>query len=273
MRKFLVGILGLFIVAGTIQAQTPARKPATAVKQKTPTARKTPKTTRKAAPAAGPSLMNPGSLKLKAPEVYKVKFTTTKGIFVVEVTRAWAPLGADRFYNLVKYGYFTDASFFRVLPNFVVQFGINAKPALNTVWQNARIQDDPVKQSNKRGTLTFATGGPNTRTTQLFINFGDNVALDSQGFAPFGQVVEGMNVVDQFYSAYGEGAPQGNGPEQGLIQNEGKPYLDKNFPKLDSIKTAVILRVAPVHKPPVHHAAHPAAPAHKSLPAKKKAAQ
>jgi cyclophilin family peptidyl-prolyl cis-trans isomerase len=263
MKKLLVGLLGLVMVAGAVQAQTPT-------KRKTTTG-KTTHTAGRAAPAR-PSLMNPASLTQKAPAVYRVKFTTTKGVFVVEVTRDWAPLGADRFYNLVKYGYFTDASFFRVLPNFVVQFGINAKPALNTVWQKATIQDDPVKQSNKRGTVTFATGGPNTRTTQIFINYGDNIALDGQGFSPFGQVVEGMDVVDKFYSGYGEGAPQGSGPEQGLIQNEGKPYLDKNFPKLDSIKAAVILRVAPAHKAPVHHATHAATPAHKSAPAKKKPA-
>lgn len=265
MRRLWVGILGMIIAAGTIQAQTPARK-------RTSPAKKPATATNKAAPA-GRSLMNPGSLTQKAPAVYRVKFTTTKGVFVVEVTRAWAPLGADRFYNLVRYGYFTDASFFRVLPNFVVQFGINAKPAVNAVWQSATIQDDPVKESNKRGTVTFATGGPNTRTTQIFINYGDNIALDAQGFAPIGQVVEGMDVVNKFYSGYGEGAPQGAGPEQGRIQNEGKPYLDKSFPNLDSIKTAVILRAAPVSKPAVHHTAPSATSSHKSAPAPKKPAQ
>lgn len=258
MKKFLVAVLGVVIAAGTSRAQTPASKPKTAPKKTAPTARK-------AAPPAKTSLMNPASLNQKAPEVYKAKFTTTKGIFVVEVTRAWAPLGADRFYNLVKYGYFTDASFFRVIPRFMVQFGINAKPAVNAVWQPAVIQDDPAKQSNKRGFLSFATGGPNTRTTQIFINFADNTFLDSQGFSPFGQVTEGMDVVDKLYSGYGEGAPQGSGPEQGRIQNEGKPYLDKTFPKLDSIKTAVIMSALPAHKP----AAHPGASVHKSAPAKK----
>src|SRR5690348_6909338 len=189
MRRLWVGILGMIIAAGTIQAQTPARK-------RTSPAKKPATATNKAAPA-GRSLMNPGSLTQKAPAVYKVKFTTTKGVFVIEVTRAWAPLGADRFYNLVRYGYFTDASFFRVLPNFVVQFGINAKPAVSAAWQRATIADDPVNQSNKRGSLTFATAGPNTRTTQIFINLGDNGPLDQQGFSPFGQVVEGMEVVDK----------------------------------------------------------------------------
>jgi len=265
MNKVLVGILGMVLAAATMHAQTPARKRTTSTKKTTPA-------TKRAAPSS-PSLMNPGALTRKAPAAYKVKFTTTKGVFVVEVTRAWAPLGADRFYNLVRYGYFTDASFFRVLPNFVVQFGINAKPAVNAVWQSATIQDDPVRESNKRGTVTFATGGPNTRTTQIFINYGNNIALDPQGFAPFGQVVEGMDVVDKFYSGYGEGAPQGAGPEQGRIQNEGKPYLDKNFPNLDSIKSAAILRVAPVRKPAVRHTTSTAAPSKESAPAPRKPAQ
>lgn len=200
---------------------------------------------RAAAPAARRSLLNPASLNQKAPASYKVKFTTTQGPFMVEVTRAWAPVGADRFYNLVKNGYYTDASFFRVLPNFVVQFGISAKPAVSKAWARATIPDDPVTQSNKPGYLTFATAGPNTRTTQIFINLGDNAALDAQGFAPFGQVSEGMDVVGKLYSGYGEGAPQGNGPDQGRIEAEGKAYLDKEFSKLDSIKSAVIVPAAP----------------------------
>ena len=141
--------------------------------------------------------MNPAALKAVAPELYRVKFTTTKGDFVVEVHRDWAPLGADRFYNLVQNRFFTDAAFFRVVPNFIVQFGLPANPAVNTVWQSANIKDDPVKQSNKRGMVVFATAGPNTRTTQLFINLKDNGAsLDGQGFAPFGTVTEGMDIVD-----------------------------------------------------------------------------
>jgi cyclophilin family peptidyl-prolyl cis-trans isomerase len=186
------------------------------------------------------SLLRPASLNQKAPATYRARFVTTKGSFVVEVARAWAPLGADRFYNLVKNGFYTDASFFRVLPGFVVQFGISARPAVSNAWKDAKIQDDPVTQSNLRGYLTFATSGPNTRTTQIFINLANNPRLDGMGFAPFGKVVEGMDVVDSFYSGYGEGAPQGNGPEQGLITSEGKRYLDKNFPKLDSIKSAII---------------------------------
>ncbi len=182
-----------------------------------------------------PALLHPATLHAKAPEVYEVKFTTTKGDFVVQVTRAWAPQGADRFYNLVKHGFFSDAAFFRVVPGFIIQFGLNADPAVNKVWQSANIKDDPVTQSNKPGYLTFATAGPNTRTTQLFINFGNNTFLDNQGFAPFGQVTSGMDVVQQLYSGYGES------PDQGAIQAQGKAYLEKSFPKLDVIKTAVIV--------------------------------
>ena len=189
----------------------------------------------KVAPAAKPSLMSPATLKAKAPDVFKAQFTTTKGDFVVEVHRDWAPLGADRFYNLVKNGYFTNAAFFRVVPGFVVQFGLNASPAINQVWQHANIKDDPVKQSNKRGTIVFATAGPNTRTTQLFINFNDNAGLDPQGFAPFGTVTDGMEtVVDKIYSGYGQR------PDQGRITAEGKAYLDKSFPMIDSIMSAKI---------------------------------
>ena len=189
-------------------------------------------------PGAKPSLMNPASLKVKAPEVYKAQFTTTKGDFVVEIHRDWSPNGADRFYNLVKSGFYDDASFFRVIPGFVVQFGMNAKPAVEAVWQKANIRDDAVKQSNKKGYVVFATAVPNTRTTQVFINLGDNTSLDAQGFSPFGTVVEGMDVVEKFYSGYGD-PPRG--PDQGLVASQGKAYLDKNFSKLDSIKTAKIV--------------------------------
>jgi len=188
------------------------------------------------------SLLVPSAFKEQAPATFKAKFTTTKGDFVVEVTRAWAPLGADRFYNLVKNHYFDGAAFFRVLPGFVAQFGLNAKPEVSRAWASANIKDDPVTQSNLEGYLTFATAGRNTRTTQLFINLADNQNLDGMGFAPFGKVVEGMDVVEKFYSGYGEGAPSGNGPEQSRITNEGKAYLDKSFPLLDSIKTAVIVQ-------------------------------
>jgi peptidyl-prolyl cis-trans isomerase A (cyclophilin A) len=194
-------------------------------------------------PAASSSsrLMNPAALKAVAPAEYKAQFTTTKGDFVIEVHRDWAPLGADRFYNLVKNGFYTNASFFRVIDGFMAQFGINANPAVSKVWQHATIKDDPVKQSNKKGYITFATAGPNTRTTQLFINLAENGRLDPMGFAPFGMVVDGMDVVEKLYNGYGEGAPDGRGPDQSKIQEEGKAYLDKGFPQLDSIKSAKIL--------------------------------
>jgi peptidyl-prolyl cis-trans isomerase A (cyclophilin A) len=210
------------------------------------------------------SLLKPETLNEKAPETYKVKVTTTKGDFVIEAHRDWAPLGADRFYNLVKNGYYTNASFFRVLPGFVVQWGFHQDPAVNRVWEAARLQDDPVTQSNTAGTLTFATAGPNTRTTQIFINLADNARLDVMGFSPFAKVIEGMDVVEKFYSGYGEGAPQGNGPDQGQIASGGKAYLEKNFPQLDSIKVAVI-EPAPTAAKPASTAAKPASATHKPV--------
>jgi peptidyl-prolyl cis-trans isomerase A (cyclophilin A) len=175
------------------------------------------------------------------PEVYKAKFTTTKGDFVIEAHRAWAPKGADRFYELVKGGYFDGVPFFRAIDGFMVQFGISSDPAANKTWSEARIQDDPAAgQSNERGKVTFATSGPDSRTTQVFINYGNNSRLDSMGFTPFGQVVEGMTVVDSFYKEYGEGAPRGPGPNQDLLQNQGAAYWKASFPKLDSVKSAKI---------------------------------
>jgi peptidyl-prolyl cis-trans isomerase A (cyclophilin A) len=190
--------------------------------------------------AGNPALANPAGLNEQAPATYKVKFDTSKGPFVVEVHRDWAPNGADRFYNLVKNGFYNNARFFRVISGFMVQFGINGDPAISSRWRGANISDDPVKQSNARGMITFATAGPNTRTTQVFINFGNNAMLDGKGFAPFGQVISGMNVVDALYSGYGEGAPGGAGPEQGRVQSEGNAYLTSQFPKLDYIKSATI---------------------------------
>jgi len=191
--------------------------------------------------ASSASLLNPGSFKLQAPAVFDAKFTTTKGDFVVEVTRAWSPRGADRFYNLVKYHFFDGAAFFRVIQGFVVQFGINPRPDVARAWQSANIPDDPVTQSNTRGTLTFALAGPNSRTTQVFISLGNNANLDSMGFSPFGKITSGMEVVDKLYAEYGDGPPSGNGPDQGRIQTEGKAYLEKAFPLLDTIKTATIV--------------------------------
>jgi peptidyl-prolyl cis-trans isomerase A (cyclophilin A) len=190
--------------------------------------------------AGAGNLADPAALNAKAPAVYQAKFDTSKGPFVIEVHRDWAPQGADRFYNLVKNGYYDGARFFRVVSGFMVQFGINGDPKIAAVWRDADIKDDPVKQSNGRGTITFATAGPNTRTTQVFINFADNAPLDGQGFSPFGKVVSGMEVVDSLYSGYGEGAPNGNGPDQGRIQSQGNAYLEQDFPKLDFIKTATI---------------------------------
>jgi peptidyl-prolyl cis-trans isomerase A (cyclophilin A) len=186
------------------------------------------------------NLANPAALVEKAPAAYKVKFDTSKGPFVIDVRREWAPNGADRFYNLVKNGFFDNTRFFRVVPGFMVQFGISGDPKISAPWRSARIPDDKTAQSNKRGYITFATSGPNSRTTQVFINFKDNTFLDSQGFAPFGQVVSGMNVVDSLHSGYGEGAPSGKGPDQGRIQMEGNDYLTKSFSQLDYIKKATI---------------------------------
>jgi len=181
------------------------------------------------------------SADARAPDTYKVRFATSKGDLVVTVERKWAPLGADRFYTLVKSGFYDGARFFRVLPGFVVQFGIAGDPALNAKWHNANLPDDPVTQSNRRGTVSFATGGPNTRTTQVFINLSDgNARLDARGFSPFGTVTEGMEIADQFYSGYGEGAPRGSGPAQDRAEAEGNAYLERDFPRLDYIKKAAI---------------------------------
>jgi len=184
-------------------------------------------------------LMDPAQLKETAPAKFQVKFETSKGEFIVEVTRAWAPNGADRFYNLVKNGYYDGCRFFRVVENFMVQFGINGDPKVNAVWKSAQINDDPVKQTNMRGYVTYAkTNAPNSRTTQLFINFKDNSPLDNQGFAPFGAVSKGMAVVEAINSKNGEK------PDQSRIQAEGNTYLEKAFPSLDYIKTATIVTSA-----------------------------
>ena len=187
------------------------------------------------------SLMVPAAFNEAAPDTYNVKFATSIGEFVIKVTRAWAPNGADRFYNLVKNGFYDDARFFRAVPNFMVQFGLNANPNVSKVWQPARIAPDKVTQSNKKGFITFAMGGtPDTRTTQVFINFRNNTNLDGMGFAPFGEVASGIEVVDKIYTGYGEGAPRGGGPPQGRVAAEGNAYLIKSFPKMDYIKTATI---------------------------------
>jgi peptidyl-prolyl cis-trans isomerase A (cyclophilin A) len=193
------------------------------------------------APAPDSPLLNPHRATAKAPDVYKVHLTTTKGDLVIEVHRAWAPIGADRFYNLVQIGYYDGNPLFRVLPTFMVQFGINPLPAVNEQWRDAVIPDDPpAGQSNTRGMVSFATRGPASRTTQVFINYVDNARLDASGFVPFGQVVSGMKIADSFYAGYGEGTPNGNGPDQGRLQREGGAYTHADFPQMDYIQSAKI---------------------------------
>jgi peptidyl-prolyl cis-trans isomerase A (cyclophilin A) len=219
MTRCLALALALLLLAAAAPAQQTAAKP------------KSPAQPKKAAKASD-----------QAPVVYQARFETSKGVFVIEVTRAWAPRGADRFYKLVKSGYYDGCRFFRVIAGFMVQFGINGDPAANATWNGATLTDDPVVKSNLRGFVSFAMRGPDTRTTQVFINFDDrNANLDGMGFAPFGRVVEGMEVVDSLYSGYGEGAPRGRGPDQGRIQEEGNKYLAARFPKLDYIVKAVIV--------------------------------
>jgi peptidyl-prolyl cis-trans isomerase A (cyclophilin A) len=193
-----------------------------------------------AASAQNANLANPAALTEKAPAIYRVKFETSKGPFVVEVHRDWAPNGADRFYNLVRNGFYDNTRFFRVIGGFMAQFGIHGDPKISAPWRAARIPDDPVRQSNKRGFVTYATSGPNSRTTQVFINFADNSALDRQGFAPFGRVVSGMENAERLYSGYGDGAPAGNGPDQSQIQVAGNAYLNNYFPSLDRVIKATI---------------------------------
>jgi peptidyl-prolyl cis-trans isomerase A (cyclophilin A) len=222
-----------------------------------------PKSATAAKPAASSydrTLLKPYVLKDKAPDTYQVKFDTTRGEFTITVTRAWAPLGADRFYNLVKHHYFDNAHFFRVLPNFVAQFGISAYPTVSAAWEKATIKDDPHSESNKRGTVVFATAGPNTRTTQLFINLKDNgSSLDSQGFTPFGVVDgDGMKVVEMLYDQYGDTA----GMDQDAITKGGKKYIDAKWPRLDMIKSATLVGAA---------ATAPAKPASTAKPAPKPA--
>jgi cyclophilin family peptidyl-prolyl cis-trans isomerase len=216
---------------------TPAAETPTPPKTEAPAAASTP------APHPGfdRALLNPARLKEKAPDTYQVKFDTTRGEFTITVTRAWAPLGADRFYNLVKHHFYDNAAFFRVVPGFVVQFGLSAQPAVSAAWRHTEFKDDPVTQSNKRGTITFATAGPDTRTTQVFINFKDNSRLDAMGFAPFGVVDgQGMNVVEMMYEGYGDAGA----PDQDQLQKLGDPYLKKGWPKLDYIKSATLVDAA-----------------------------
>jgi peptidyl-prolyl cis-trans isomerase A (cyclophilin A) len=188
------------------------------------------------------ALLKPESLNETAPDSFRVKFVTTKGDVILEVNREWAPIGADRFYNLVKHGFYDDMAFFRVIPGFMAQFGISGDPELAEIWSDANLRDDPVVQSNHRGFVTYAKkNSPNSRSTQLFINYQDNSRLDSMDFAPFAKVVEGMEVVDALHGGYGEGAPRGRGPNQGRLISEGNTYLKGDFPNLDYITEATIL--------------------------------
>jgi peptidyl-prolyl cis-trans isomerase A (cyclophilin A) len=194
-------------------------------------------------PGGSPALLDPSLATEQAPDVYRVRLETTKGNVVLELRRAWSPQGADRFYNLVKAGFFENVAFFRAIEGFMVQFGLHGEPSVQRAWNAYAIPDDPAAgNSNKRGYITFAKKGtPNSRTTQVFINYKDNAMLDSMGFTPFGEVVEGMDVVDGLYKGYGEGAPKGKGPDQMKLQNEGNPYLERDFPELDWVQKAVLL--------------------------------
>jgi peptidyl-prolyl cis-trans isomerase A (cyclophilin A) len=219
-RPLFVALASALVLSGCDKAPPPADSTAATAAQTTP-----------AAPA------DPA-----APDSFKVAFVTGKGQFVVQVNRALAPHGADHFHALVQDGFYDKAKFFRVIPGFMAQFGISGDPAANRKWDRS-IADDPVKESNRKGALTFAmTSQPNSRSTQLFINLVDNPRLDASGFAPFGRVISGMDVVEKLYGGYGEGAPEGNGPEQGRIERDGNAYLNSGFPRLDSIVTARIVK-------------------------------
>ncbi len=247
-RFAVMVVLGVVLTEGCRRAETPAPSPSPTTAVATPAASPraetapSPAAPSPAAPSAGAALLDPSRATGRAPDRFRVRFETTRGPFVVEVTREWAPRGADRFYNLVRAGYYDDVAFFRVIAGFMVQFGINGDPRVNTAWQVARIPDDPVTQSNRRGMVTYAMAGPDTRTTQVFINFRDNQGLDAQGFAPFGRVIEGLPVVDSLYSGYGEGAPRGIGPDQGRAQGEGNAYLRGSFPRMDFVRTARVAK-------------------------------
>jgi cyclophilin family peptidyl-prolyl cis-trans isomerase len=233
MKQILLTALSGVLMCGMVMAQTPAAK--------------SPAPAKPAAPAATNSkLLNPAALTAPAPAEFDVKFTTTEGVIDFHITKAWAPHGADRFYNLVRAGFFTDVAFYRVIAGFMAQFGVSPDPAVTRAWMQANVKDDPKNESNKRGRLTFAqSSAPNSRGTQLFINLADNARLDAT-FPPIGEVTEGMDVVDKLYSGYGEtGDMGGRGPASSKLDVEGKPYLDRNFPKISRILSAKIV-TAPV---------------------------
>ncbi len=226
---FALGCSGSDPTPDPTPAATPIAKPQ-------PTPRPTPE------PLAepGPELLAPDAANAEAPAKYTVKFVTSEGDMLIDVTRDWAPKGADRFYNLVKIGYFQNVAFFRVIQGFMAQTGIHGHPKVAAAWRKARIEDDPVKESNKLGYVSFATAGPNTRTTQFFVNFGDNTRLDGMGFAPFGKLQDTVTL-NKLYAGYGEGAPMGRGPDQGQVQSKGNAYLKARFPDLDYILSAEIV--------------------------------
>jgi peptidyl-prolyl cis-trans isomerase A (cyclophilin A) len=193
---------------------------------------------------AGPPpnpLLQPRSFSETAPERYRVRLETTRGEVVIAVTRDWAPLAADRFYNLVRAGYYDGIAFHRVLPGFVAEFGIHGDPWVNAAWRQALMADEPVRQSNTRGRVTFSRNTPNSRTVQVFINLEDNRSLDGQGFSPFGEVEEGMAVVESLYADYGDGPPRGEGVYQAMAIARGDAYLEEEFPLLDRIRRAEVL--------------------------------
>ena len=249
----------LTLAAFSLAIPTLAQTPATPTKPKSTT-------TTAAKPAAAPTydraLLKPALLKDKAPDTYQVKFDTTRGEFTITVTRAWAPLAADRFYNLVKHHYFDNSRFFRVSPGFVVQFGLSGTPAVNAAWEKATIMDEPVTQKNVRSTITFAkTAAPNSRGTQLFINLKDNTFLDSQGFAPFGVVDgKGINIVEMMYDQYGDAAGVN---DQENITKGGEKYIAAHYPKLDTIKSATLVGAAATPGKPAAKPATAAKPAAK----------
>jgi len=255
MKKMMIALL---LVSGAACGDDPAPPLRKVAPEPTPVAKKAPPPVAKPLPPPPPApapekaepkpvpkvLLDPSLPEWlgAAPPVFKVKFVTTKGEFIMQVTREWSPRGADRFYGLVKNHYYDDTAFFRVIGGFMAQVGIHGAPEVNAVWRNQKIQDDPVTQSNTRGMVSYAKGGPNTRTVQFFINYADrNTQLDAMGFSPFGKVIEGMEVVDTLYSGFGDGPPRGKGPNQGFLQEQGNEYLRSDFKELDYIKTARIL--------------------------------
>lgn len=196
----------------------------------------------------GHPLLNPDSPELKVvpPDSFDLRLETTAGDVVIRVIREWAPLGAYRFYNLARNGFYDESQFFRVLPGFAVQFGLSGRPPLDEIWQEETIPDDPPRVLNQAGTVAFAMAGPNTRTTQVFVNYGPNEVLDQQGFAPIGRVVEGMDVLFRLFSGYGEMQPQGTGPAYGCILSHGNEYLSRRYPELDRIESTGIIEYGEV---------------------------